>query len=193
MVKHILFVCTGNTCRSPLAEGILRSLAKREGLELSVRSAGVAAMEGMPISKHSSDILRDKKGEAGPASKALTPELADWADLILTMTISHKRLVIQRFPQTLDKVHALKEYTENDPSVLDSIAEKEALISELQLKQVLGQPVTEEERERLWRLERRAPDYDVADPFGGTRSDYDLAAAEIEECLVKLISRWRQR
>ena len=58
-MQRILFICTGNTCRSPMAEGLLRKLAAERGLKLEVKSAGVSAVDGMPVSRHTAAILRD--------------------------------------------------------------------------------------------------------------------------------------
>lgn len=58
---HILFVCTGNTCRSPMAEGLLRKLAKERGIDLEVRSAGVSAISGTSISRHVAAILAGRR------------------------------------------------------------------------------------------------------------------------------------
>jgi len=192
VIERILFVCTGNTCRSPLAKGLLKWLAEKEALDLDIRSSGVAAIDGMPISHHTKAILADRGIQADETSTAMTRELAEWADLILTMTMSHKRAVVQRFPSTIDKVFTLKEYVEDDPAVLEAIKERESLASELQLKLSLGQAITAEEQERLKQLNAKIPGEDVADPFGGSREDYDRCAMELEGLLVKLVNRLKK-
>lgn len=189
MVKRILFVCTGNTCRSPLAEGLFRQLAQQENLDVEVRSAGVSAPNGMPISSHSAKILRDKGADAEGFSSTLTGENAGWADLILTMTSGHKQVVLSRHPDAVEKVYTLKEYVENDPNVLEGMTERERFIAELQIKQSLGQPVTAEER-AIWReLDRKVPDFDISDPFGGSLGTYRECADEIEQALTKLVHK----
>ncbi|WP_438447504.1 low molecular weight protein arginine phosphatase [Gorillibacterium sp. sgz5001074] len=193
MKTRILFVCTGNTCRSPMAEGLCRSMAEREGLEVEVRSAGVSAVDGAAVSRHTGDILREKGASGGvTSSSSLKPETVRWADLILTMTMSHKRMLLERHPEAVDKVHTLLEYAESDPAVLDRIREKESLLSELQLKQALGQPIGREERERLYRLDEAAPDFDIPDPFGGSRRDYDETAKAIERALASVLKRLKR-
>lgn len=195
MIKttRILFVCTGNTCRSPMAEGLCRAKAEREGLSVEVRSAGVAAVDGAAVSKHTGDILREKGAAAGvTASAFLTAEAVRWADLILTMTMSHKRTLLERHPEAADKVYALREYAEYDAAQADRLQELEALHADLQLKMALGQPVTREEREKLYRLEGQLPDYDISDPFGGSRRDYERAAQDIERALGRLFDRLKR-
>lgn len=188
-MHRVLFVCTGNTCRSPLAEGLLRTLAKEAGVRVDVKSAGVAAAPGSPMSAHSASILR-KKGFVEPiASKSLGPELAQWADLILTMTVGHKRAVIQQFPEAVEKTYALKEFTEDDADTLAAVRAHGELFAELQMKYALGQAIAPEERAKLRKLEERLPFHDIADPFGGPLAAYEQAAAEIEASLRKLLGK----
>ena len=88
---HLLFVCTGNTCRSPMAEVVARRLAERRGLSrLEVRSAGVAAIPGMEAAGGAIRVSRRRGLDLDQhRSRPLDPNLAAWADLILTMSPSH--------------------------------------------------------------------------------------------------------
>jgi protein-tyrosine-phosphatase len=88
---NILFVCTGNTCRSPLAEGIARGeLEKRGWRHVYVASAGIAARAGDGASGHAVSVGRRHGVDlGGHRSRPLTPELVDWADLVLAMGPSH--------------------------------------------------------------------------------------------------------
>ncbi len=109
-MQRILFVCTGNTCRSPMAEAILKS-KKIEGLE--VKSAGIYAASGSEASPNAKKALDSKGIPHDHSSSLLTGAEVDWADLILTMTVSHKMAIRQNYPHMAEKVFSLKEFTEN--------------------------------------------------------------------------------
>ncbi|MUG67532.1 low molecular weight protein arginine phosphatase [Paenibacillus campinasensis] len=188
-MKHILFVCTGNTCRSPMAEGLLRKLAKQRGIELEVRSAGVAAVEGMPISRHAESVLKDQDIHDQFYSKPLTGELVNWADLVLTLTQSHKQYAIRQFPDAADKTYTLKEYVENDERVLGDLKEQDSLYVSMELAKSLGNDISEADRERLIELRQRIPSFDISDPFGGSREEYEATAAEIRTAIFRLLDK----
>jgi protein-tyrosine phosphatase len=176
-----------------MAEGLFRRMAEQGGHSWQVRSAGVSAFGGSPISTHSSTILRNKGAKAKGQSDLLTSEKIEWADLILTMTSSHKQLVMRQFPDTVDKVFTLKEYVQDDPRVLSLMAERGELESELQIKQVLSQQISNEDLRRLDKLERQLPDPDIADPFGGSLQDYEACALEIEQALRVLLLKLQKQ
>lgn len=87
----ILFVCTGNTCRSPLAEAIARREAIGRGREdVDVGSAGTSAWDGAPASDGALLVAMERHLDLGEHSaRQLTSDLVDWADLILTMGPHH--------------------------------------------------------------------------------------------------------
>ncbi|HEX8245472.1 MAG TPA: low molecular weight protein arginine phosphatase [Longimicrobium sp.] len=88
---NLLFVCTGNTCRSPLAEGIARAeLARRGWRNVEVASAGLNAANGQEATREAV-VVAQRAGIdlSGHASRRLTPQIAGWADLILGMGPGH--------------------------------------------------------------------------------------------------------
>lgn len=92
---RLLFVCTGNTCRSPLAEALARAIARERGWKnLEVRSAGVAAAPGGPASRGAVRAARRHGLDlTGHESRGLDLDLVEWADLILVMSPHHALLV----------------------------------------------------------------------------------------------------
>jgi protein-tyrosine phosphatase len=172
-----------------MAEALLRAKAKERGVPVEVRSAGVAASGGAPVSAHAAEVLRERQVLHEGVSSAVTAEAVKWADLILTMTAGHKRMLLERYPEALEKTHTLKEYVEDRPEVLAEIAELERLYTEWHVRQAIGEKLGDEERARLLELEGRVPDFDIADPFGGSLDTYRKVADELDAALDKLVEK----
>lgn len=117
--QEILAVCTGNTCRSPMAEGILREMARQAEREIRVSSAGLYA-DGAPVSAHAAAALAEKGIDiSGHRARQLTPDMARSADLILTMTGAHRQMLAAALPDAADKVFTLAQWAGEDGDVLD--------------------------------------------------------------------------
>ncbi len=110
MKKIILFVCTGNTCRSPMAEALCKRILKKKGLmsEYECSSAGVYAYEGDSASYEAISVLKKNGLDiSGHYARVLDPDMIRNSYIILTMTRDHKRMI-------RDKLYTLKEYAEYD-------------------------------------------------------------------------------
>ncbi|MGN0556614.1 MAG: low molecular weight protein arginine phosphatase [Acutalibacteraceae bacterium] len=91
---NILFVCTGNTCRSPMAEAIAR-LRTAEREDIAVRSAGLFVNDIDGVSAHALEAIAEIGGDLSQhLPTQLTPEIMQWADVIVPMTASHKAALI---------------------------------------------------------------------------------------------------
>lgn len=115
MRKKILFVCTGNTCRSSMAEYLFRHIVKERGFatDFIIRSAGVSAIDKDPAADQAIEVLK-KRGLLEIAEHQATPVNKDLifdVDLILTMTKSHKAHLLNLYPEAKSKVFTLKEFT----------------------------------------------------------------------------------
>ncbi|MCL2373165.1 MAG: low molecular weight protein arginine phosphatase [Defluviitaleaceae bacterium] len=110
--KYILFVCTGNTCRSPIAEVIARSIFKKMGLNIAVHSAGVSAWGGLGASINAIAAMKEEGLNLGSHStKPISPQLLKDATIVLTMTLAHLKMVKAFYPNA--KAFTLNEYAKN--------------------------------------------------------------------------------
>ncbi|MCP3739787.1 low molecular weight protein arginine phosphatase [Rossellomorea sp. BNER] len=113
----ILFVCTGNTCRSPMAEALLKN---KNSSRFEAKSAGVFAKNGQPATNYTKEVLKENDIIHEHISRLLSLEDIEWATHIFTMTTGHKSTIGNVFPQALDKTFTLKEFVlDHDDDVVD--------------------------------------------------------------------------
>lgn len=111
-IKSVLFVCTGNTCRSVIAEGLLRKRLKELGKDyIEVRSAGVVAFGGIPPTDETIEVMNEEGVDvSGHEAKALTADIIKEADLVLVMEPAHRVAVLNNVPEAAARTYLLREF-----------------------------------------------------------------------------------
>ena len=111
--KRVLFVCTGNTCRSPMAAALLAHTAQQKGRDgsLVATSAGLFAADGALISQNAAIALADAGIPSalfeGHAARTVTDEIMANADIVIGITGRHAMELMLRFPEHAAKIEAL--------------------------------------------------------------------------------------
>ncbi len=160
---HLLFVCTGNTCRSPLAEAAWRAFGTPE---ITASSAGLAATAGLAVAPHSAQVAQSWGEDlAKHKARRLSDNIAREADYLVAMTGDHARTLRTRFPKR--KVLELGKFSAIDKQKTD------ALSSELQL--LLGEF-----------------SHDIFDPIGGSLEGYEDCGEHIKRAVIGLAAALRE-
>ena len=114
-MKKILFVCSGNTCRSPMAQGIFNKLAKEKNLDYIAESAGILTKTGLPYSQNSVTACKemDIDIENGKSVSILDVNINEY-DLFVPMSVSHAQAIVA-YGADKDKIMLLKSTGVSDP------------------------------------------------------------------------------
>lgn len=116
----IIFVCTGNTCRSSMAQAIAEHKKKKRGIDVEFLSAGLAAWEGAPASSQALQALKEMGIDLSHhRARRLNGEMVAQARLLLTMTRSQKERLLALYPWAREKVFTLKEYIGKEGDIPD--------------------------------------------------------------------------
>lgn len=184
---RVLFVCTGNICRSPYAELLARHLLTAAGADaFEVTSAGVRAVVGAQVHPHTRRELArwglDGDAAAGRfRARQLTPSMVERADLVLGVERLHRGAVVEQVPAALGRAFGLREFAR--------------LVATVDRGRLPGEPVRRArvlvERARAGRplVPYVGPEADrIPDPMGGSRGDHGRAARLVEDALWPIIS-----
>ena len=120
-MHSVMFVCTANICRSPMAMGLMRKLVQASGSDWRVESSGTWAINGEPAAINTQKVLEARGIDIrSHRSRLITRELMRQFNLILTMERGHKEALSIEFPDLAGRVHLLSEmvgdvYDINDP------------------------------------------------------------------------------
>ncbi len=158
MIKTILFVCTGNTCRSIMAQGMFKKMLKEKvenSYRYNIQSAGISAISGMnPTSEATSVMLEQGIDISQHQAQPLREDLVKRADLILVIANEHKEYIQRKFPFVQNKTFLLKKYT---------------------LKNEFKS------------IQNNEKDYEIVDPIGRPIKFYRIVAKELKVNLKKIV------
>ena len=158
MIKTILFVCTGNTCRSAMAEGIFKKILKErkeDNSSFNILSAGISALPGISPTPEAIKVMSEQGIDISQHhAQELREEIIKKADLILVMANEHKEYVHKEFPFAQNKTFLLKKFTLNNKTESNQKNER---------------------------------NYEIIDPIGRKIEFYRIIARELKKNLEKIL------
>ncbi|OZC62562.1 low molecular weight phosphatase family protein [Rhodococcus sp. 15-725-2-2b] len=163
---RVLFVCTGNICRSPTAERLAAAFAREGGFELTASSAGTQGLTGHAMDPTAATVLTQLGGDPeGFVARRLTPAIAADADLVLTMTAAHRDAVLALAPRQMRRTFTLLEAAglaaASGASTVATLADARAV--------------------------HRVDTLDIGDPYRRDHSVYEQAGELIAETLPQVL------
>ena len=160
MTRNVLFVCTGNTCRSAMAEGIFKKMLKErkeDNSSFNILSAGISALPGTSPTPEAIKVMFEQGIDISQHhTQELREELIKKADLILVMANEHKEYIYKEFPFAQNKTFLLKKFTLNNKTESNQNNER---------------------------------NYEIIDPIGRKIEFYRIIARELKENLEKLLDK----
>ena len=196
----VLMVCTGNICRSPLAEQLLRAQAAAANLPITVTSAGTGAMVGREMTSQAAELSAQYGAlSTDHAPAQLTESIIAAADLILTATREHRAAVVSMSPKAIRRTFTLTQFARLAPTLVDLASERPSTPSADPATPAPLVELGETPQDHLKSLLTHAAvarslisppanptDDDVTDPYKQSQSVYDAVAAEIHASVTTI-------
>jgi len=128
----VLFVCTGNTCRSSMAEGIFNHIAKEKGTEHVAESAGIMTYDGLPATDEAIQVLKEEYNIdiSNHKSRSIKREYLENADFVFAMTDMQRESLITKYPEFADKIFTLNEFADLKGDIDDPFGQRKRCIQE---------------------------------------------------------------
>lgn len=176
----VLVVCSGNICRSPIAEQLLRSrLGGASAPWVRLLSAGTIAQDGTAMTPEAAEVSRRYGGDpSGHAAVAVTPQLVDDADLILTAAREHRAEVVSLVPRASRRTFTVREFARLlgaiDADELSAIANAEDLVVAAAARRGFTPPLAD------------VLDDDIEDPYLQSSEVYDRVGAQLDAAVTTI-------
>lgn len=193
---RILTVCSGNICRSPAAELLLRSALGRAGRaggdgggEWSISSAGTIGVVGHPVQREMAELLAATQAVPrelieGFSARRLTPAVLERADLVLAMAAEHRSAAVHLDPRAFRRTFTLREFSALMAGLPASVTGPAYPSAGDRLRAVVS-AADELRRGRALHLPR---DLDIADPYGRGQAAYEQAYAAITAAAEPIVA-----
>lgn len=165
-MKTVLFICSGNTCRSPLAVAAWQALERENPLPgWMVQSAGTMASSCAPASPHAQSVAQSWDVDLSiHCSQLLTEKLVQSAAHIITMTQSQSNAIEAQFPDAKNKIEVLGRYAATQNKTNAELTSLETLLHSIEA----------------------GNGYDILDPFGGSLEEYQICGEQIYQAVAAL-------
>jgi protein-tyrosine phosphatase len=180
----VLLVCTGNLCRSPIAEHVLRALLAEHGGgdEITFRSAGTRALDGQPMHPHALAVLADRGIDGSDfRTTQLTEQVVAGVDVVLAAALEHRAEAVRLAPATVTRAFTLGELSR----ICRSIGDRE--VTEAGTSGRLAEVVRLAAARRTHALPTDPAEDDLADPIGQPFAAFVSCAAELDAILDPLV------